>query len=46
MWCGKGEAGESAARGERGVAANQLVGSDRHRASVSAGNVPGIIGRS
>ena len=38
MWRGKGEASERAACGERGVAADQLVGSDRHRASVSARN--------
>jgi hypothetical protein len=38
MWRGKGEASERAACGERGVAADQLVGSDRHGASVSAHN--------
>jgi hypothetical protein len=37
MWRGKGEASECAACGERGVAADQFVSSDRHGASISAG---------
>ena len=36
MWRRKGEASELAACGERGVAVEQLVGSDRHGTSVSA----------
>jgi hypothetical protein len=36
MWRGKGEASGRAACGERGVAADQLVGSDRHGAGVWA----------